>query len=201
MKSPLAYPHFRRLAKEEDGASLLEFAILSPVLLLILFGIIEMGLILFAAITLEHAVTSASRYGKTGFTIEGVSREDRIREIINGHIDNFLDTDNITITTLVYDTFASVGQEEPYTDDNANGAYDFGETYQDINGNGQWDNDMGASGAGGPGDVVVYRVTYDWSVLTPIIRQLITTDGNFPLESSLAVRNEPFESIVVGGGT
>ena len=32
----------------------------------------------------------------------------------------------------------------------------------------QWDADMGAAGLGGPSDVVVYRLTYDWGIITAV---------------------------------
>ena len=49
-----------------------------------------------------------------------------------------------TLTTLVYDDFASISQAEPFTDNKPeNGEYDAGEAFTDINGNGRWDEDMG----------------------------------------------------------
>ena len=43
----------------------------------------------------------------------------------------------------------------------------------DVNGNGQWDADMGEAGLGGPSDVVVYRLTYDWGIITPVMREVM----------------------------
>lgn len=187
--------------RNTQGTALLEFAILAPTFLLIVFGIIELGLILFAATVLEHAASDASRFGKTGFTPIGLTREQVIRDIIEADIDAFLDPVNITMDTLVYDSFNAVGQEEPFTDTNANGAYDVGETYNDINGNGQWDADMGAVGAGGPGDIVIYNISYRWAIRTPFLDTILSDDGVITLTSSLAVRNEPFDTLVaVGGG-
>jgi len=48
-----------RIIKEEKGASAVEFAILLPLFLLIVFGIIEWGLYLFN----DHIITDASRRG------------------------------------------------------------------------------------------------------------------------------------------
>lgn len=49
----------RTLASKKEGQALVEFAILLPVLLLLLLGIIEFGLLLFN----QHVITNASREG------------------------------------------------------------------------------------------------------------------------------------------
>ena len=45
------------------GQTLIEFALIAPVLIILLFGIIDFGLMLNQRITLEHAVREGSRYG------------------------------------------------------------------------------------------------------------------------------------------
>ena len=96
----------------------------------------------------------------------------------------------MTIDTLVYDTFSDIGKPEPFVDANANAAYDAGEVFTDVNGNGVWDADMGAAGLGGPSDVVVYQLTYDWGIVTPLMRRVM--GETVEMVSSVAVRNEPF---------
>ncbi len=78
-----------------------------------------------------------------------------------------------------------------------NGQIDPGE-YVDINGNNQWDADMGAAGAGGPGAVVVYKVKYDWPLLTGLLTPLLGQNGYVTLSVSTAVRNEPFPAAAGG---
>ena len=92
--------------------------------------------------------------------------------------------------TLVYENFADVGQPEPFTDENGNGVWDNDEPFTDVNGNGTWDPDMGAAGLGGPGDVVIYRMSYDWSIMIPLFRPFFGDE--ITLQSNIAVRNEPF---------
>jgi len=58
------------IIKNHNGAAAVEFAILLPVLILVLFGIIEFSLVLFN----KHIITNASREGaRAGI----VSRQDR----------------------------------------------------------------------------------------------------------------------------
>ena len=56
----------KRLQRSEDGVAALEFAMVSPVLLLLVMGTIELGLVLTAQMMMESATYSASRLGKTG---------------------------------------------------------------------------------------------------------------------------------------
>ena len=93
---------------------------------------------------------------------------------------------------LVYPSFSDVGAGEDYVDGNANGSYDAGETYTDSNGNGAWDSDIGVAGAGDTGDIVLYRISYDWPLLTPFASQFMGDSGAFTLQASIAVRNEPW---------
>jgi len=52
--------------KGRRGQTLVEFALVLPVLLLLLFGVIEFGATFHAWLTLEHAAREAARYAATG---------------------------------------------------------------------------------------------------------------------------------------
>ena len=180
MQKPLA---------NDDGAAAIEFAFAAPPLILALVGALEMLIVLFVGSSLESAVLDASRYGITGGAEPGITREEQIRAIIEDRTLGLVKMDEAQMETLIYSSFDDVGKPEPYVDDNANDAYDDGEPYTDINGNGQWDDDMGAAGMGGPGDIVVYRVTYEWGMLTALMEPLI---GPITHSASVVVRNEPY---------
>lgn len=55
---PTIFNHWRRA---EDGAMAIEFAMIAPVLLTLLFGIMEFGHAMFVTSSIENAVTTASR--------------------------------------------------------------------------------------------------------------------------------------------
>ncbi len=178
------------LMRDRSGATIVEFALIAPVLILITVGIIELALVIFIASTIESAVFEASRFGITGNAPgAGGTREDQIREIVASRTLGLVDMDDVEIVTLVYDSFADIGQPEPFVDADANGAFTAGEPFTDINGNGDWDADMGLAGLGGPGEVVVYQLTYSWGILTPVIRNVL--GESVQNVSSVAVRNEP----------
>ncbi|RMF07726.1 MAG: pilus assembly protein [Alphaproteobacteria bacterium] len=180
---------WRKLRKDTQGATMVEFAFTAPVLLLLTIGMLEIGMIEFMGSTIENAVLDASRYGATGFAPEAKARDEAIRESIADWTMGLVDMETVKIETKVYPSFDDIGKPEPYTDSNGNGSWDVGEPYSDINGNGQWDNDMGQAGLGGPGEVVLYRVEYEWGIMTPLIQNIL---DNITFSSSIAVRNEPF---------
>ena len=50
-------------SKRENGQVLVEYALVLPVLLLVLFGIIEFGIIVFSHDTIANAAREGARYG------------------------------------------------------------------------------------------------------------------------------------------
>lgn len=52
--------------RRQRGASIVEFAIILPAFLLIMLGIIEMSMMYFADLTMQHAVREGARYAVTG---------------------------------------------------------------------------------------------------------------------------------------
>jgi len=175
----------------DAGKAIVEFALVAPIFLGITLSIFEFSGIMFVQTLLEGGAREASRYGLTGQTPEGISREAMILQIVSENSFGIIDVDELEMTTSVYGDFSDVGQPEPFTDENGNDAYDEGETYTDVNGNGGWDDDMGAAGLGGPGEVVVYEMTYDWPIMIPWFEPFF--GDHVTLQANIGVRNEPFE--------
>lgn len=181
----------RRLAGNREGAAAAEFALIAPMLVLVLVGIAEIGTTLFVGALMEGAVRDASRYGITGQG--GAGRMQTIRDIIDDTTLGLVDIDVAEISTKTYADFESIGQFEPFTDDNpANGTFDVGEAFVDVNGNGSWDTDQGKDGVGDPGEIVVYEFGYDLPLLTGMLTSHFGQGGLIKVKSRIAVRNEPF---------
>lgn len=181
----------RGLWNDRSGIAALEFALILPVLLVTFFGIVETATVLFIGTTIRSAVGQAARYGVTGAP-GTTSREDQVRAIVADNTYGLLDMDKVKIETLVYSSFDNIGKPEPFTDKNGNGVYDLGEPFTDINGSGKWEPDMGKASLGGKNDIVLYRVSYAWGIMTPLLRQIM--GESIEHVSSIAVRNEPFGS-------
>ena len=192
---------FSRLWRRNEGVAAVEFAFVAPILLLTIVGIMEVAMALIVSSLIEGGLRDAARFGITGFVPQGTTREQQITSIIGDATIGLVKMSDIDIQTLVYPSFAQVGQPEPFTDTNANGVYDAGEPYTNINANGQWDADMGAAGVGGPGDIVLYKVKYNLPMMTPLLSSVLGgADGKVQLSATIAVRNEPYPSSA-GGGT
>lgn len=186
--------HMRLIRGNRDGATAVEFAFAAPVLILLLVGSIELGMVMLSSTLMEGALRDASRYGITGQEPDDAARLARIIEIVDERTLGLVDMNTARIDVLVYPGFGDIGKAEGFVDGNANSVYDNGETFTDVNGNGVWDADSGAPGPGGSGDIVVYRISYDWPLLTPIFGALVGGDETLQLSASLAVRNEPWEA-------
>lgn len=180
--------------KDATGATIIEFAIVAPMLFLILAGIIELGLILFTTSAIEGATNVGARIGKTGFSSGALSREDYIRNEVVRLTGGFLNTAQLNISILSYSSFSNIGQPEPcISPPTAPCTGVAGVNFVDINGNAQWDADQGSASAGGSGSIVLYRVTYPWRLFTPIMSSLLGTAGVFDITATAAVRNEQFQ--------
>lgn len=192
---------FARFLKDRQGASMIELAFAFPVFILMLIGIIELAMLMFIQVAVEGGLRSASRFGITGQVAgEGMTREQKIAEIVVGHAQNLVKIEPSDIELLVYKDFSSVAQPEPYTDADKNDGPEFKEgkdqfnpAVHDINGNGVWDADQGdtSQGAGGAGAIVLYRVTFDWEWLTPFFAATVASE-KVNLQAAITVRNEPW---------
>jgi len=179
----------RRFLKARRGASALEFALVSPVFFILLIGVFDLSILLFLMLTLESAALDAARFGSTGAAPEGATRDERIRQIVHAATMGLLDDKNLVIRTLVYDSYEDVAAAEWLFDINGDGTYNPGETFDDVNGNGVWDGDAGAPGSGAPNEIVVYRVSAQYRLITPLMDDLV---GAIPIRSAVPIRNEPF---------
>lgn len=76
--------------KSQSGASAVEFAVILPILLLLVFGIIEMGFVLFD----KAMITNASREGaRTGISYRVPPfTDEEISNVVNSYLGNALIT-------------------------------------------------------------------------------------------------------------
>lgn len=182
----------KRLARHEDGIAALEFAIISPVLMLLVMGTMEVALILTAQVLMESATYSASRVGKTGQVATDSTREATIKNEIARIGGLLMEPSKIVVTSTYYNNFDEIEKPEPFEDNNSNGKRDNGEPFTDWNGNGKYDLVSGDAGYGAREKVVVYTSSYDWTLFTPLISRFLGTDGKMTISARAVVRNEPY---------
>lgn len=182
---------WRCLFFDRNGVTTVEFALIAPALIFVVMGMVELSLLMFTQSVLDGATQTASRLGKTGYEVSGSTREQTILSAVNARAGQLMNTANITITKKSYAQFDQIGDPEPFVDTNGNGVRDQNENYTDVNLNGQYDTDMGASNYGSAGEVVVYTVTYPWQFATPVVAAFFS-GGSVTLSSRVVVLNEPY---------
>jgi hypothetical protein len=184
-----------RLGRNCRGASVVEFALIGPMFILVIFIVLQIGMIGWAKSSLETAVRDAARFAVTGATGTGPSRDASIIAGIESRMSMFhlVPGQHITLTSKSYPSFADMAQPEKMKNDaNSNGVCDAGDTYFDYNGNGIHDADMAKLGYGGPDDVVMYNVTFPLDPIVPASASLFHFGSVFNLQATAAVQNEPF---------
>jgi TadE-like protein len=150
----------RRLT-DETGANLVEAAVITPLLLLLTFSIVDFASFFYAYLSLENGVSQATRYGVTGQKMDDpdnpgnqLSRESSIKTAMRQA------TPTLTIA------------------DNA-----FGFKHMAPNGS-SW-----IGGTGGPDDIEKVTVDYVWTFSTPLIRAFFT-NGKVALKVESTMKNE-----------
>ena len=186
-------------AKESDGASAVEFALVFPLAFFLIAASFELGMLMFNQAAIESAVREAARYGLTGQGTED-ERAEAILDIVDKYTYGLVPREDITITTEVYPAFASVDDPEPFTDMNASGTWETGEPFTEVNGEPGWQDDMGEDGVGAMSEIVQYTISYDWTMMIlPFITNMpffpegkMVDDAVVHFSAKMTIRNEPF---------
>lgn len=159
--------------KGDDGSTIVEFAVVAPLFVLVLFAALQIGFVMLIQNAMDTAAREASRVGITGATESGMTRSQainaKILQVADKYSGGIVDPSKVSIVVKAYSSLDSVGSPEPFTDTNNNNQYDPGEPFTDVNGNGAWDADQGISGSFGlSGQVVEYKICYPWDTVFPI---------------------------------
>ena len=182
----------KKFRSAEAGVTAIEFAVVAPVMCILVMGIIEFAIIMMVYNVMEGATATSARTGKTNYVDGSGTRQQTILNQITTRAGALVDATKLAVATKYYKQYDQINDPEPYVDANHNGQRDAGESFTDINGNGVWDVDMGQSGYGSAGDIVVYTVSYPWIVSTPIVSSFIGTNGIFTITTHAVVKNEPY---------
>jgi hypothetical protein len=151
------------LARCTAGVSAVEFALVSPIFLTMLTGLFDLGQMVYAKSVLSGAVQQAAR--DSSLETADTTRADRI---VRGIVGPILPGTAIITTRVSYYDFADIGRKERWNDLNNNGTCDNNESYVDENRSTHWEADIGVSGNGGAGDVVLYTATAQYSPIFKI---------------------------------
>jgi TadE-like protein len=147
----------RRL-RDASGSTIVEAAIVTPLLLLLTFAIMDFGSLFYAYLALENGVSQATRFGVTGNTMTDP----------NNPGNQLSRTDSMML---------AMRQATP-TLTIPDGAFSFSHL---PSGSASW-----LSGTGGPGDIEKLEINYTWTFFDPLMRPFFPTGQyNIIVDSSM----------------
>jgi len=166
----------RRFRRDRNASTIVEFAIVAPIFFALLFAILETAMVFFAGQVLETVTQDSARMILTGQAQQGNFTQAAYRNFVCSQIPAGLFACNsMAIDVSSYTSFGSIALNNPI---------DAGGNYTPPNG---WS-------CGGPGSIVVVRITYPWQlVVTGLGYNISNMNGNKRLLiATAAFQNEPY---------
>lgn len=178
----------RRLRRDRRGATVTEFAVVAPVMLLVTMGMCDLAYQSYVQAMLSGALQRAGRDS----TIQGAAnRTDAIDAKVKAAVQSVAASATFTTSRKSYANFGQVAPE-PFQDNNGNNSYDqASECFTDTNGNGKWDTDPGLDGQGGANDVVFYTIAATYPRLFPMAG-LMGWSSSQTVSASTVLKNQPY---------
>lgn len=183
-----------RLRRDTRGATIVEFAMVAPVMCLILLAGFDIAHSLYARAVLQGIVQKAGRDSALETGAADMTQA-AIDERVMGQAKALQNNATVLITRRYYRTFTEVSAQraEDWTDTNGNGRCDAGEPYEDANQNATWDSDGGNAGQGGAKDATLYTVTMTYPRMFPAYRYL-GGSSNAVIRAVTVLRNQPYDA-------
>jgi len=152
--------------RDDGGHSLVEFALVAPIFLLLMFGVIDFAAMFFVNLTMLHAVRVGTRYAVTGQSSAG---KDRMASLIQTVRDNSYGLYDQNIHTPK-DPQVSVINPSQVSFTNYQGT--------------------AVTQPGNANDVIIVSLTYTWPLLTPVLSPFFP--GGYTFTAKSTMKNESF---------
>ncbi len=177
----------RPLGRDQKGATIVEFALILPVMCTLLLGVLDLGYRSYVTSIIQGSLHDAARMA----TVGGVSTS-QIEARIQNRLREFSANATVETETRSYSDFNGVNVPEAITQDTAPiGQYNPGDCYQDANGNQQYDLDRGKGGMGGAEDVVHFEIRMRYPRLVPL-GGMLGWDDEVEIVQNTVLRNQPY---------
>jgi Flp pilus assembly protein TadG len=169
---------FAHLARSENGATAVEFALVAAPFLALLIAIFQTAIVFLAGRVLDEVVSQSSRYIMTGQAQTANLTQAGFATYVCQNSYSLFTCGNFMINVQNYNSFSAASTAAPTVTFNAQGQVTNTWTYS----------------PGNPGDIVVVQVMYQWPiVLGPLGFNLSNlSNGNRLLMSTAAFKNEPY---------
>jgi len=181
-RNPLRSLRQRLHDGRRSGSAIVEFALIAPVFFLMIFALMEIGIIFFAQSTLQKATNDVARLVRTGQVQNGAMTQTQIHDRVCSDIAPLIPCDsNLRVDV---ESFSNFGGETFSAPLNASGNFNTDNAYV----------------PGTSCSVVLVRIYYGWTVFTPVLTPFLTNmaGDKHLLYAAASFRNEPFTTGVSG---
>jgi Flp pilus assembly protein TadG len=167
-----------RFARGRGGSTAVEFAMIALPFLALIMGIIEISMIYLVSTTLENATADVARKVRTGELQTSGTTQNKTT-FVTAICDELTwlssCSTNLYVDVNKFSSFSNITQTSPIK-------------------NGQVDPTQLNFVMGGPGDIVMVRAFYQWTLFTPVLDGMAATlnGGSTLIVSTAAFRNEPY---------
>ena len=176
------------LRRDRSGATIIEFALILPVLSMLMLGVLDLGYRSYVTSVIQGSLHKAARMA----TVGGMTVP-QIEAAIANDLRHFSPGSTVTTSTRSYFDFNGVNTPETITQDTApEGEFNPGDCFEDVNGNGQFDLNRGRGGVGGAEDVVHFEVTMTYPRIVPIGGFIPGWSNDVTVTQNTVLRNQPF---------
>jgi len=186
------------LARNNEGATMVEFAFVAPILFTVLLGLTDFGYQMYVNSVVEGTVHQAARLATVGN-----KTPDQIDDFVKKQLSTFSSNGTITIKKTNYYQFSGIGKPEKLTVDlNGDGKWDpdpdptdmvVGDCYEDLNNDGKWNSVAGRNGLGGSDDIVYYQVEFSYPRVVPM-SGFLGWSNTVTTRAMTVMRNQPYAS-------
>ncbi len=178
----------RHVRRDDRGATLIEFALVAPVMLVVIMGLLDMTYRIYANAILQGAVQKAGRMATLATNNASqvaidTAVKDAFKQVNSGVTDA-----SFVITRRNYANFTNADKMEPST--GPGGVCATGFTYVDLNNSNTYD-DGAQNGQGGAVDAVLYTVQVTYPTPFPV-SSLYGASRTPTIRATTILRNQPF---------
>ena len=165
----------RQFGRNRRGTAAIEFAFVAPIFFALLFAIIETAIMFFAGQVLETITQNSARQILTGQAQTASYTQAQFKNYVCSQIPALFTCANVYVDVESYSAFTNVVINSQ------------------IDNNGNFINNMQYS-PGGPGNIVVVRLFYQWPLfVTGLGYNISNLSGNQRLlVATAAFKNEPY---------
>jgi Flp pilus assembly protein TadG len=169
----------RRFSRNRRAASAVEFALVAPMFLALVFAILETALYFFAGQLLEIGTQDTARLMYTN-QAQGTMSATQFQNNLCARVAALMNCTGVYVDVKSFSSFTAIQPSDLADPIDANGNFVNNFTYQ----------------PGGPGDIVVVRLFYQWPVYVSLMGFNLSNvnGGKRLLVATAAFRNEPYSN-------